>query len=278
MDKFLTDVHNHSKFSHDGVSKLSDMLQTAQEKGVAFYGVSEHFDYDICADSQKDEPQGIDEENYFHAARHLQEDYAGVMNVLVGAEMGFSENKDVQGRYALTYEKYRPDFVVNSVHSFRGWDYCSQKAFYTEKRALRAKKEVYEEYFTLVEKSLDAPYPYDIIGHFGYVSQYFPIEEREIVYAEFSEKIDDVLRKIIQKDKILEVNASAYGLRQISIPARDVLQRYFQLGGRKISYASDAHQTKSILRGRAEIVAMLKEIGFTHFTVPCRGEHIRVEF
>lgn len=28
----------------------------------------------------------------------------------------------------------------------------------------RDKKEVYREYFSLVRKSLDAPYPYDVVG------------------------------------------------------------------------------------------------------------------
>ena len=95
--------------------------------------------------------------------------------------------------------------------------------------------------------------------------------------AEFGDEIDEVLKTVIAKDKILEVNASAHGLKQICLPSEEILRRYYALGGRKISYASDAHQTSSILRGREQIVALLKEIGFTYLTVPCRGEHIKVE-
>ena len=46
MKKFLTDMHTHSKYSHDGQAELSVMLETAHAQGVGFYGVSEHFDYD----------------------------------------------------------------------------------------------------------------------------------------------------------------------------------------------------------------------------------------
>jgi hypothetical protein len=31
------------------------------------------------------------------------------------------------------------------------------------------------------------------------------------------------------------------------------------------------------MNGREEAVKMLKEIGFTHFCVPCKGEYIQVE-
>lgn len=281
MKKFLTDVHNHSTFSHDGVSTLSDMLQTAHALGVGFYGVSEHFDYDLCKESQKHYPQVIDEDAYFHTARHLQEDYAGCMNVLVGAEFGYSDDKNVWDRYVNTYKKYAPDFVVNSIHTLNGWDYYSQSVFYKTttngEKILRGKRDVYVEYCKLIERSLDAPYPYDIVGHFGYVSRYYPSENKAFSLAEFGNEIDDVLKKIIAKGKILEVNASTHGLEQICLPSEEILRRYYELGGRSVSYASDAHQTKSLLRGRENIVALLKAIGFTYITVPCKGEYIKVE-
>ena len=127
MQKFLTDVHNHSTFSFDGQDALDTMLAAAQKKGVAFYGVAEHFNYDSCEEYVKQEPQDIDEEAYFHKGRHLQDDYAGVMNVLIGAEFGFTFDKAAQEKYLAVYEKYRPDFVVNSIHNKDGWDYIIRK-------------------------------------------------------------------------------------------------------------------------------------------------------
>ena len=46
----ITDIHTHSTFSADGRSPLSDMLARAAQLGAAYYGVSEHFDYDYEAD------------------------------------------------------------------------------------------------------------------------------------------------------------------------------------------------------------------------------------
>lgn len=280
-ETFLTDVHNHSLFSFDGRSSLEDMLYTARKKGVAFYGVAEHFDYDVCEESLKKFPQSIDAEKYFQEARRLQAEYAGVMRVLIGAEFGYSESEKAHTMYLTTYEKYRPDFVVNSVHTQCGWDYYFGRPYYrTEEEAIgaeRAKKEVYAEYLRLVRKSLDVPYPYDIVAHIGYAARYGPYADKELYYGEFAEQLDEIFTEIIRKGKILEVNASSGGLQTQILPSRELLERYYALGGRAVSYASDAHETGAVLRKRELVTETLKEIGFAYVTVPCRGEYIKVE-
>ncbi|MBQ7879970.1 MAG: histidinol-phosphatase HisJ family protein [Clostridia bacterium] len=269
MQKFLTDIHTHSKFSSDGRDELAVMLSSAQEKGVGFYGVAEHFNYE-----QNETDGDIDADAYFHTARHLQEDYAGVMNVLVGAEFGFGKKPKAHALYLEVCEKYSPDFIVNSVHMLDGVDYYFKHIFYNQEkgeRVLRDRKEVYEEYLSAIYESLFVPYPYDIVGHIGYAGRYAPYEQKGIAYAEFKSAYDRILKEIVARDKILELNGK--GL----IPSADVLAGYYALGGRKVSYASDAHDTKGQLVNRERAMGILKEIGFTYLTVPCRGEHIKVE-
>lgn len=273
----LTDVHTHSAFSCDGVSSLAEMLATACEKGVAFYGMAEHADY---GENLSEVLPPLNEDEYFHTARHLQEDYAGVMNVLIGLEFGYDTDEKVHTRCSTIVEKYQPDFVVNSIHLRNKVDYYHQKPYYKEengKQVLRDKNEVYTEYLQLVLQSLQVPYPYDIVGHLGYPVRYAPYQDKAMRYQEFPQLFDKVLQTIIDKNKILEVNASANGSGEISFACPDVLKRYFELGGRQVSYASDAHAKENILRNRENVVQMLKEIGFTYLTVPCRGEYIKVE-
>lgn len=272
--KLLTDMHTHSTYSFDGRSELKDMLETAQKNGIAFYGVSDHFNYDyILSNFCEEEAEKIkheNPENYFHKARHAQEDYAGVMNVIVGAEFGYSDDKAAQEKYQAVIKKYSPDFVINSVHGEGGKDYARYE-FTGDKST------VYKEYLALIRRSLDAPYPYDIIGHIGYVARYVPFEDKELSLLEFGKEIDDILTAIIQKDKILEVNSSNKKLAQRTLPAENILRRYYELGGRKISFGSDAHDIFRVADKRDEVVELLKKIGFTYITVPCRGEHIKVE-
>lgn len=269
--KILTDVHTHSTFSFDAQSPLTEMLKSAQEKGAWFYGVSEHYDNDYRFVDANQAVSFTDSEAYFHTARHLQEDYAGVMNVLVGAELGFCKIPQVHEEYQALCEKYQPDFIVNSVHSLLGHDYCFGAPYYKDGKLLD-KDEIFREYLHLVRDSLDVPYPYDIVGHIGYVTRYLPYEDKTICLQTHREILTDILQTIIQKDKILEINAARDNL----LPQRDIVQLYYHLGGRKVSYASDAHDTQSVMQRRERVVEMLKEIGFTHITVPCRGERIQI--
>lgn len=271
MTKLLTDVHTHSKFSFDGQSELKDILKRAHELGVAFYGVSEHFECRAYFEHNGANATATDAEEYFHTAKHLQEDYAGCMNVLVGAEFGYQDDPSDQAEFARLIELYSPDFIVNSVHGVKGRDY-----YYGQMYA-GGKREAYGEYLGLVRRSLDVPYPYDIVGHIGYATRYAPYADKRLTLAEFGEEIDDILKTVIKKDKILEVNSSNAGGDGRFLPSEEILKRYFTLGGRKISFGSDTHSVERIADKREEVVNLLKEIGFTYITVPCRGEHIKVE-
>lgn len=42
----LTDIHTHTKFSADGRGDIRDMIETALAKGISYYGISEHVNYD----------------------------------------------------------------------------------------------------------------------------------------------------------------------------------------------------------------------------------------
>jgi histidinol-phosphatase (PHP family) len=249
------------------------MLAAAQEKGIAFYGISEHFDYDydwsFLDEKTLNNIRGFDPDGYFHRERHEQEDYEGVMNVCIGAEFGYSEDPKVQARYMETYQKYKPDFVINSVHGDKGEDFYFAKEFPLGKEA------TYKRYLQLIRQSLDVSYPYDIVGHIGYPTRYAPYEDTSMSVAEFGESIDKILKTIIEKNKILEVNSSVKG--QVFLPTAEIVQRYFKLGGRNISYASDAHGVERIGDKRKETVKLLKEIGFKHITVPYKGEYIKLE-
>ena len=274
MEKFLTDLHTHTTFSYDGKDSPAKMLEEAQKRGVSFYGVSDHFDLDGDASAYTKEEweklQNGDTKEYFHALRHLQEDYAGVMNVFVGAEFGFSEREEVKKRYVEIYEKYKPDFVINSIHCDGGRDYAYSPI-------TQDKQTLYGRYLRLIRESLDAPYPYDIVGHIGYVMRYAPFDDKDIDLNEFKKPLDDILTTIIQKDKILEVNTASKQLETPILPTEAILKRYFELGGRKISFGSDAHFVERIMEKRELALNILKKIGFTYLTVPCKGEHIKVE-
>lgn len=272
----LSDVHTHSTYSADGKAPLAEMIAAAHAKGLSYYGVSEHFDYDY-------REQGIlasgkplaytDAPAYFAEARRLQEKYAKKgLRVLVGGEYGFAENAACYRAYGELSERFSPDFVVNSVHTCDGED-----CYFTDYFRGKEKGYAYARYLEEVRKSLDAPYGYDVVAHIGYVSRNAPYPDKKMRYEEFPDVLDDILKTIVAKGKILEVNSSARGAGSEFLPDADILTRYFELGGRQVSFASDAHFAARIAEKRELVCGALKKIGFTNLTVPDCGKRIALE-
>ena len=271
----LTDVHAHSLFSADGLSPLADMARVACEKGVRYFGISEHFDYDYREQNllvQGKSVPMIDEEGYFAAARGLQARYAGTMRLLAGAELGYAPLSRCCEAYERVITRFRPDFVVNSVHTCDGAD-CFFPEYFTDKE----KDYAYRRYLDRMRESLEAPYPYDVVAHLGYVARNAPYPDPKLRYEDYAEVLDDILKRVIEKGKILEVNSSSRTAGSDFLPDTDILTRYFSLGGRLVSYGSDAHGTERICDKRGEVCAALKKIGFGFLAVPDCGTYIKIE-
>lgn len=263
------DIHTHSAFSQDGKSLLCDMLKVACEQGCSYYGISEHFNADYLQQLNRLlRPMDIVE--YFSNARLLQKEYEEKINVLVGAEFGYSDDEKTCAYYCEIINKYQPDFIINSVHSYGGLDYTLlRKAF--------SKEEICKSYLSLVEKSINSPYPYDIVGHIGYPLRYVDNGNEDELVKGYKDEIIKILQLIIDKDKILEVNSSTSGLVQETLPDKGILSLYYQLGGRKVSYGSDAHDVNRIGDKREYVYKMLSDIGFSYLTIPYKGKHIKID-
>ena len=271
----LTDVHNHSKFSADGVSPLEDMVSTAKNKGLRYFGISEHFDNDYLALGLKINggPPFTDADGYFRKAAELKEKYNDSnFTFLAGGEFGFTQSNRCFDEYSRLLKKYSPDFVVNSVHTVDGRD-----CWYAEYFEGKTKELAYRAYLDAVLKSLSAPYHYDIVAHLGYCSRNAKYPDPKLRYEDFRDIIDEILNTVAQNGKILEVNSSSRTAGSDFLPDVDILARYYELGGRLISFASDAHSTERICDKRDKVVAVLKKIGFTHITVPTRAGYVKVE-
>lgn len=262
------DIHTHSTFSHDGKSSLQELVKQASEQGLSYYGITEHLNFDYV-DILNRMLRYVDVDGYFKCAREMQNEYVNNLNIIVGAEFGYSEEKEVCDKYKEILSKYNPDLVINSVHSYRGVDFC---LLYK----LLSKQEMCEKYLLTVEKSLDADYHYDIIGHIGYVVRYMPGYTFNEFFEQNKGQITNILNKIIEKDKILEINSSCRDLDVITLPNDKLCSLYYELGGRKISFGSDAHVKERLCDKFDYVVKMAKEIGFTHICVPINKKIIEV--
>lgn len=270
------DLHTHTFFSADGREDMRNMIEKAIELKMTHYGTSEHFDYDfmrrnVWIDGKP--VREIDAPAYFKRARRLQKEYAGKINYLVGCEFAYDQSNYCKLLYQNIEKQYKPDYIINSAHLCLGGD-CYAPEFFEGK----SKELTYNAYLYVVLESLDAPYPYDIVGHIGYCSRNAKYPDPKLRYTEYKDVIDKILKKIIAYDKILEINTSSKTAGSAFLPDTDILQKYYDLGGRNVIFSSDAHNAARIGEKRETVASALKEIGFTHITVPCKGKRILLEF
>lgn len=250
----MIDLHIHSSYSQDSKEPAENFIKEAINKGGSIIGFSEHLDYDYIA-AKIDLPM-TDVDAYYKNALNLKEKYKGKITILAGAE--FAYNDEAQPLYLDVEKKYNFDYVINSVHIVDGLDPYFGKYFDG-----KTKKQAYTRYLeTILESILNAKYDYQIIGHIGYVSRYGPYEDKVLHYTEFKSQIDGILKAIIEKQKTLEINTHVKDLNHLHFPKPEILKRYYELGGRNISFGSDAHQKERVFDKFDLVKNFLLDVGF----------------
>ncbi len=249
----MIDTHIHTEFSHDSFEPMERYILRAIEKGLPAVGFSEHCDGDFYVND--DSLPHLDVEAYMEGLFSLREKYAGKITVLFGIEIGFDQGAS-EVFYHELLKKFPFDYVINSIHMVQKED-CYAPSFF----AKRTREEAFSAYLKDVIKSLDATFPYQIIGHIGYGGRRSPYPNPRMPYADFPELFDTILTKIIARGVALEVNTKIpFALFQ---PEPCVLKRYFELGGRRITLGSDAHTADRLCDHFDKAVRVLKDIGFT---------------
>ncbi len=262
----MIDSHTHSTFSPDGKEAPESMMIAAREKGIKYLATTEHYDMDYRRRGI-DVPI-LDVAAYVKKHSELKEKLSSDdIYYATGAELGY-DRSSVADCMALV-EKYDFDVVVNSVHLVYGED-AYRAAYYTDKD----KRKYYGDYFRAVRESLDVPYRYDIVGHIGYAMRYAPDKSLD---EESLEQVRDIFKRIIELDKTLEINSHVKQTGLGSVPTREMLKLYKDLGGENVTFSSDAHKSERLCEHYREVSAIAKEIGFRYYTIFKHGKREKID-
>ena len=248
----LVDLHLHSNFSFDSDEEAEKYIVGAVKAGASVLGFSEHYDYDAVLDGA--DIAVADIPKYVASLEKLKERYGG-QEILCGIEFGY--RAEAAEHYRQLISKYNFDYIINSLHTLPERGDCYSNAFFARKPL----KDSYFDYFKGVLESVRADFDYQIIGHVGYVSRYRTGEGSRILYGDFSDILDEILLEIIRRDKCLEINTSTGLSNSKFLPDCDILDRYLQLGGEKLSFGSDAHSADKYLRKYKDVEDYLKSAG-----------------
>ncbi|MDR3185260.1 MAG: histidinol-phosphatase HisJ family protein [Christensenellaceae bacterium] len=255
----MIDSHLHSKHSHDGDMTLSEIVERAKELNIEYVAVTEHLDMDMlfCQDTERKIKQ-LDIEQYRKEFSQLRENNK---NLAFGLELGYS--KKAASLYASLLAKYHFDILINSVHMLDDDDLY----FLLPRNQPLIKTSLYRKYLETVLDSITPGYDFDVVGHIGYVARYVTYSDKSLYCLETADLIDEILKRVINTDKTIELNSAVKSLPQVTIPEQQIILRYRELGGENITFSSDAHRVNRIAENYQDIADIAKNAGFRYWTI-----------
>lgn len=254
----LWDVHMHSQFSGDSDAPQEYMIRAAIEKGLSGICFTDHLDIDYPG---QPELFLLDLPNYTASVAALREKYAAELPVHLGIELGLQPHLTELHKAIVT--QYPFDFVIGSSHVVHGFD-----PYYPEFYIGRNEKDCYREYFESILENIQAFDDFDVYGHIDYVVRYGPTRNENYHWIEYQEIIDEILTLLIHKGKGIEINTGGfkYGLGHPN-PTEEILARYRELGGEILTIGADAHAPVHVGYDFSKVPDILKNAGFSYFTI-----------
>lgn len=219
----LFDCHSHTKFSADSEMLATDAIARAESLnlGIVF---TEHFDYDLPGDIDFT----FDAAQYMDEYKNLRSD-----KVKLGVEIGLRKSAREANKNFLAQANF--DLVIGSIHVVDDIDIYN-KIFYADKDKMTA----YRKYFAAMAEEA-AVADFDILGHIDYICRAATYENPEIEYETFKSEIDEVLKILVERGKVLELNTRRLNQNTAVEGLKPVYKRFKELGGTFVSIGSDAH-------------------------------------
>jgi len=250
------DMHTHSEFSHDSQCPIEDMWAKQRENGTLPFAVTDHCEtlkykqIDIFTPIAQ-AAKKVEDLNAAHADN----------NILMGVEIGDGFLYPEVTKKVLELCEY--DVVLGSAHFIKtdGLDESFADVDFS-KVDIDTIKRYLDDYFADLLKNIDTV-DIDILTHLTYPFRYVVEKyKREVDVFDWMPQMKEILARIIEKGVALEVN-TAYTNGKTTVPPPEILQIYYDMGGRLITLGSDAHVAANASAWFKEAVAILKEIGFT---------------
>ena len=239
----LFDSHSHTKFSADSQMLATDAIARAESLnlGIVF---TEHFDYDLKGNFKFNPAEYMTEYKNFRGDK-----------VRLGVEVGFTKNARTINKNFVASADF--DQVIGSIHMLDGED-IFVKEFFDGKDKIS----VYTNYFNVMAQEA-AVNDFDVLGHIDYICRAATFDDTSIDYDRFKAEIDKVLKIVVERDKVLELNTRRLISKNIFMELKPVYESYKNFGGKYVTIGSDAHRAEVVGDHFDEAKNFIDEIGLT---------------
>ncbi|MCQ2146105.1 MAG: histidinol-phosphatase HisJ family protein [Bacteroidales bacterium] len=266
MSRFF-DNHNHCQFSFDGGRTTAEAsARAAYKDGLCGMCFTDH--YDPYTPPMKAAFEDMVPEVFDVPSQQAEIDRVNSVlksegipfKVFKGIEIGLQENCRDAIKEVLDNNQF--DHIIASVHYLDDTD-----PFWGGYYEGKTWKEAYGHYLETIYKEMTwLGKDFDIMGHYDYVTRYAPYPEASIMYKDFSDILDEMLRYLAEEGKALEINTKTYQVYKGRTPELDpnILLRYKELGGEIISLGSDSHDAGRAGYNFPRIAEFIKSLGFKY--------------
>lgn len=260
------DQHTHCNFSTDSEATPESMIQGAIKNGLSHLCLTDHMDLDYPGTSNETPLFEFSAPEYFAALAPLKANYSDTLSLGIGIELGLRPGrKDLNHQMHSLLARHQFDFVLGSVHLLDNDD-----PYYESYWQNRTAKDVLTKYYNDMLTSLKEYDNFDSLGHLDYLIRYIPpaCGEKDYIYKEYAEILDEIFKLLISKNKALEINTAGLikGLPCFH-PKLESLKRYLELGGELITIGSDAHTPDKIATEFAKSEELLLSCGIKGYYI-----------
>lgn len=221
----IFDCHAHTKFSLDSEMSAVEAIETAKNLNIGII-FTEHFDFDL-------EGFQFGAQEYFWEYEKFRGE-----NVRLGVEIGLTKNSVQANKDFIAQGNF--DLVIGSIHLVDNFD-----IYYPEFFADKDKNFAYKKYFAAMKENISV-HDFDVLGHIDYICRAAPYENPGLDYETFSDEIDEILKILVESEKILELNTRRFDKKSVLNELAPIYKKYRELGGKFISIGSDAHKISAI--------------------------------
>lgn len=248
------DFHTHSHFSSDSSETLENMISFAKKNHIQILCITDHMDLDYPMDENGYDFL-LDLLSYTETIKKLKQTTDGI-EIRLGIELGVMDY--LSPKLSTLVKQYPFDFVIASSHLVNGID-----PYYPAYKDKFPGNMGYVAYFGSILENLKTFEDFDVYGHLDYVCRYINVP---YLPSDFTDLIDEILRKIIELGKGIEVNTASLskGLH-FPHPHPFILKRYLELGGEIITVGSDAHSAPNIAAHFMETEKHLLSLGYKYY-------------
>jgi len=236
------------------------MIEKGIELGLLSMCFTDHMDmdYPICPDL----PAGsfiLDADSYKKDFDNCKKVYGSKIDLHFGVELGLQPHLVKENNDFIENNDF--EFVIGSTHLINHTD-----PYYSDFWNSKNEQEVFRQYFEESLKNISLFKNFDVYGHLDYVVRYAPNKDKFYVPSDYSDLIDEILKMLISEDKGLDLNSKAlYSNMKEPNPCSFMLKRYKELGGKIITFGSDAHKPEDLAKAFGPMRDIAISCGFNKY-------------